>query len=683
MKKLLIKKYVLALFFLVVVLKLISGFYLSKDSSGVHQGIERNKEIYMEYYSQMSGAFSEQKNQYIGEKRKQYDEVASKLEKIGTDYTFKRASSSEYTSFLMKNKEILKKSDMLEIVESQCSYVKEDMQKRYFIYYNGWANYFQHLGIDIFLLLLIIVISVPVFEFEIDTCMHQINRIAINGNAKLYWTKVLLATIISSICAITFLGIDLLVNEITFGLGNLDYPIQSIPIFEECQWNVSIGTVLIFSFAIRTIGAVSLSIIIMVLELLLRDTIYLVMVTVGILFLPILMIGEKQLYHLPLPSSFLSLKGYITGIFDIDAERWFISSGEMIKLFVFATFLCIIILITGYFLYEGRSIKKFHFSILFICSCLMTVACGKSVEKENLFIYNKDNKKVMFSNEKYVVDAAISPIKIQSKDRESDLIKDPFGSKANSDIIIQGIGDEWVYYLKIKNSSERLFEARAVHATTGEDKVLYKSELKLMDYDYLGLNDVNNIPNATESEQTLPTGFWVDENNIYLVTDYGIDCVDLRTRKRSEFVKDVYDSNVSYVDGNVFFIDNQRRLNILLMQSGVCERIGEYLVDHCFAIKNKVIFQTLESEVICYDLHTKKLRSYGKQFDYLKNVNEDDMYFIDDKNVISVYSLNSGELLKIFPMNQMVVAIDRGINKDEIRVAVEQEGTLQTIILMK
>lgn len=686
MKKLFVKKYIFILFILVIVFKMVSGLYMLEDTRSVHQGIERNKEKYLKYCSDIGGSFSDQGNKYIEEKRKKYDEVANEFEKIGEDYTYKRANFSEYTNFLLKNAKELEERDVLEIIESQWSYVKESQQNRYFMYYNGWANFFGNLGLDIFLLLLLVCISIPIFEFEIDTQMHRINRIAVNGNGKLYWTKIFLGVMTSVMAAVTIFGIDLLVSEMKFGLGNLNFPIQSIPAFEKCPWNTSIGNVVLFVFGVGIIGTAFFSIIIMLLELLLKDVIYLVIVAAGILFLPILLFSEKQLYRLPIPSSFLSIKGYVTGIFDADtADTWFVTSAEMIKIVLFIMIICAACLMVGYFLYTEKTFKKISFGIIMFCSCILTVGCGEKSKEKNLFIYNRNYGKVIFCDGKYMIDATVFPYKIHTKYKETNLFKDPFGEE-DSNISIQGINGEQVYYLKTKEDSEDTFEAHSIHVLTGEDKVLYRSSLKIDDYNYLGLNNSKGNYRMNQGEErgaNLPNGFWVEEQNIYLVTDVGIYIVDMQTRKRSVFIKDIYDSNVSYVEGKVIYIDNQRRLNIKATQGSECEKMGEYLVDHCFAIKDKIIFQTIDNEVICYDLNVKKSTSFGKEFNWLKNVNESDMYCVDEKNLVYIYSANNGKLVKKIQNKQMVVDIERGVKTDEVQIIVTGEDGVESVRILK
>lgn len=107
---------------------------------------------------------------------------------------------------------------------------------------------------DILLIFAIFASAVFVFtkdkEIGILNLLHSYRK----GRGSLCINKILVLLIFSAVANLFFMGANLAIGELTYGLGDLTRPIQSVNGFFECSFNLNLWQYLLISFIFKSLG---------------------------------------------------------------------------------------------------------------------------------------------------------------------------------------------------------------------------------------------------------------------------------------------------------------------------------------------------------------------------------------------------------------------------------------------
>lgn len=178
-------------------------------------------------------------------------------------------------------------------------------------YTEGWSNLFNYMYTVNYMILLMLAICLSnVFSVEYLRKTDAIILCSQFGKKHLYWAKVLAGITFGVITAILFLGTTVISSICVYGSDGLDAALQIA--FPLSSWNISIGKSVLILLAALLIISVLYSIVIMVLSEVLKNSVAVMAIPVGIMILtmmidiPYQFRTASQIYDL-LPTNLLAV----------------------------------------------------------------------------------------------------------------------------------------------------------------------------------------------------------------------------------------------------------------------------------------------------------------------------------------------------------------------------------------
>lgn len=209
---------------------------------------------------------------------------------------------------------MLDKQGGFNIVYSQYEYIKKDINRRYFLYTQGWDALLGKEQLDWTLMLLLMMVITPVFAFEYESGMYQILLSCKKGEKSLAFSKIIVIIVISAALSAAFSIMEFLFINFKLGLQNGDFPIQSLEFYSTAIHNISLIKSFILMSVIKVAGYCFFSLLISFFSVVTKKTLVSLFAGGTIILIPYFLapLGELR-YKIPIPLGFMLSNGYFRG----------------------------------------------------------------------------------------------------------------------------------------------------------------------------------------------------------------------------------------------------------------------------------------------------------------------------------------------------------------------------------
>ena len=619
-KKNFIKRYIFLLVLLVVIIKAIYGLAFEDSSDYVNGYIEADKEIYMEYMAPISGKSTDEKEFIINNIISEYEEVEKKVSSAADLFISKEMTEKEYAKLSLEAKSTLDKRELINALRSQQNYVNMDRENRYYVYQNGWLNFFGEINIDYWLIVILIIAITSVFCVEYETEMNVLNLIAVNGREKLFLAKSSMSILFAIITSTIFFVESLIINNIKYGLTGYSYPIQSISILGKCNWELSIGEVVLLVYLLYVIGAVYTVVLILTLSTVLKRPINTILITVSIIFIPMYLLEEKVVFNLPLPTGFVYMYRYVHGFYDNNAEgKIYYSIKDLSIKISMAVLIMIFLMVVAKREYikkkssislKRKLLKNLIFIGTMIACILLFSGCSrkKSDKKE---VINNNIDACILATDDYFIDGTKIPYSLENNGNICNLFRDVFMDEDDYEKIkMNYLNDNILCYIRYYDNFMN-YDICLLDLDSYENKTIYSErEFNKKGIDYL-INDSDDFVSGYEKEEQLKeqiSSCIVADNKIFAIASeniYQIDLSDKFSNKKEIIIDNCSNACVAYAKGEIFYINDTYNLEIYSVEDKTNSIISDYLISELYALEDKLILRTMDENLVMYDYDNK------------------------------------------------------------------------------
>lgn len=395
-----------------------------------------------------------------------------------------------------------KKNHINELLKTQMKKAKENPKRYKVIYQNGWITFFGKMKMNYFYLILLVMIIVPIFGRDYEFKMDSIITSTKNGRTKLFFTKMHVTFWICMLIGIVLYGTELFVVHIKYGLSDWSAPIQSIVLFEECDWNLSIMQLVMLGFLITCVGLLFSAIVVHVFVLLFKNINAAMVGSLLFMAIPKYAIAANVLYYLPIPTAYLDRHDFLMGLYDENVGRTFYFTAWDFSIgFGKVLLICLLLMGIEWCLYlhiyqdfaKPRWLKKL--GVIFSIFCL--TGCAKNSEADNC-IYNYFNE--------YDEDLQ----------RELEDKINPFFEEGGS-VFLGEKEEDTILYAKIYES-DLSYAIGRYHDNTNENEILYKSDKERLQYHFMRSEGEDVIESILFDDVKAIRTCWTYLGNLYLLT---------------------------------------------------------------------------------------------------------------------------------------------------------------------
>lgn len=462
--KIMKKRYGFLLLFGMIVMKLLFGFFLFGDSHDTNFFLEENKKAFLEYEKELGGKLTKQKQkkiEFLIKQQKQANEFLLEQGKLLTEGTI---TIQEYQEHSIKEREILQKREAIDLLNEQYQYVKTKKEHRFLLYPNGWINFFQKAGKDFFCFFCIIFLTTTVFLREFEQGTQEINLVCICGRKTLYDIKWCVALTIAILFSVSSYFTEIVIAAGRYGLKHSSYPLQSLYLFEDCSWNISLIEAAVLVLFLKIIGVILFTSLLQFCCLFFQKTIPSLVTSLLLTAIPYFFLSKKLLYSLPIPTSFFLLDGFLNGIYNIETGQYdFFSKKEFLIVTGQVLFLIFCFIFIGYLFYQGNCHYKYKiiniekkgrkrsmkvFTVFFLLPLFFFCQCD--VQEKAPVLHNYEND-TMFENSTEIFTVCGNSFIRKEKDggKEETLFLNLFWEKEDYETTrIIYVTESDIYYIK-------------------------------------------------------------------------------------------------------------------------------------------------------------------------------------------------------------------------------------------
>lgn len=454
-KKLFIKQFgiILTLLFVLGEIALVNFLYPKREFSSAVT--ERH---FYEYITEFLGELTPDKEKKIlAEQERIIDaenaEAAIEKRLFNGEYS----SEDEFVSEYNANHLITERKEAFDMIFEQYSYALEAPNERYMTIgnYNGLGTDVP----DILMTALVVLMTATLFLSEESSGMITFIRISANGRKKTLCGK-LSALSLFIICGQIFrVLLELVVMVSRGGFRELSYPLRTLEFFANSPYNISIFGGFIVISALRLLGYLFISALVILLSVTLRKALFTIFVPSALCVLQQFSFNDSETLSTPayfFPTGFLRGVGYLRG--DVIETN---SQGEEIKLFseIPIVFLIVLIALSGVFItvsviatynyYSCKSIKNLPCKASAIAAVMMCFAlsgCNSHVS-ENVSCNLSESSFFAQNDDYFYISRASGIVRISKHDgSELELIHNVWDEELNTFYTPLFIGDR-LYYL--------------------------------------------------------------------------------------------------------------------------------------------------------------------------------------------------------------------------------------------
>ncbi|QNU66028.1 hypothetical protein EHE19_014215 [Ruminiclostridium herbifermentans] len=263
----------------------VAPFLMTKDTA-----------VYKGYVDSLAGELTAQKQKFIQDEQKQFDNIPLELQKLKNSFEKDELDKAEYTRELNKITLFSEKKTGFERLKNQYQYLvnlKEEkkingsficeLSSRY-IFNNRTRDLYNGL---IYCILLILCLS-NIFPMEYKNGMVRVYKSTYNGRLRLFAQKGFIGSIIAIILMI-IVYLPYYINLLSrYDIKSWSAPIQSIYLFENLDLNISVLGFVVLANFLQLIGCIAIAKLIILISLIVKKHSICILASTVILGFPII-----------------------------------------------------------------------------------------------------------------------------------------------------------------------------------------------------------------------------------------------------------------------------------------------------------------------------------------------------------------------------------------------------------
>ncbi len=651
-----------------LLVRLLSGVFFTECSYGVNTLTEAIKGEYSKYVKEFQGPLSGELESRVEQLNRQQQEAQDKIVQLALGVEDGILRQKDYVDGLLECYDVLEQTEVTRALNNQLNYIKEDPERRYFMYPNGWVSLFQGMKPDYMYLIVLVLVMAPLFVREYETKMDVLNRLSKKGREPLYFTKIGFAMVFSLVTGVLFFATDLLAVQLRFGVSHRDYPLQSLHIFMENPAAVTIGQHLLMSLLVTVIGGLLASMCMIIITLLMKKMIPAIIVFLSLLLLPNYMFEEVTLAKLPNLTTLFCRSGYVVGIPTKESPLPYFMDAATIKQHLLVYCLVVLLLVfLGYVIYckKGR--------LLCLGAVLFLTGCGE-VQTE-IGVYNYSHTNMMVASGNYVVDNSDIP-QVMTETGSEALLHDAFyGCEPYTVRLGYPVGDE-LYYIK-EYGARNSFELCRTNLQTFETVSIYKEMgSAVAGYPYLREPETEEVAGKEQI-----ASFYVCGDTIVLYKENRLYQVNRKSGNESLLIPGVV-REFAFMGDRLYYITDRYELFGRNIHSGKEEKLCEFLVREVFGSGTTLYIESLEQVIYAYETASGKLTELLRDTEMMMCVDESHIYHLSGDNVLNIVTIADGEKREI-ELEGAVIEVESYQNGERFYLYVYRDMRMERIILTK
>ncbi len=617
-KKTLFKQKGLILIILMLGLKFFFTISAGYDSQ---YAIDLNPKGYAYCLGLFKGGLTDEKQRKIEAEYSAVIHATEHLEELSRQLQSGIISKSQYKDLSVLDFEREKNREVFEIVYKQYIYAREAPTERYIMDTRGWNSLLGHTSVDIFLILCLILVLTPLFCNEYESGMEALILSSKRGKYGTALYKLLSGLILGVFLAVLFSFADYTCINGMVGLKNGDYPLKSLEFFKESQYDISLRQALLMMGLNRVLGAALLVMLIAVAGILFKRTVVTLFACSVLVFIPyVLFQGTSILYYLPLPSGLLSGTGYLWGTSYTAGYSHSGTIQQMVKfqrvdkgiypilLAGYVTETAILFLygikrFSGYSLRRRAGVHLYKMLCILFAALVLMTGCSEKGRSQDSYTCNYEGQQNYGETEDYSISLDVESGNIfAEKDKSGEkvlLTRDPL--KKERKILNIFVRDGWCYYLEIERGLEGI-RIYGIDLQDFSENLVYNS-VKENTEDFFGaFSRKDRIENITQEIYKPVNCFFLNSNYIYYKRHSTLVRID-RSKGSETVLANGIDRGLScsYYNGDVYFLDNQHRLNVYKEKERLVQPIDSVYTLKFEITDGKLIYKDLlDGNRTCY-----------------------------------------------------------------------------------
>ncbi|REK77627.1 ABC transporter permease [Paenibacillus paeoniae] len=605
--------------------------------------IELNASQYAFYLNQVKGAYSEESEHFFANESAKISETKVKLKEASDDFYDGNINESEYILISTPLEEILQYEKGYKIIYDQFIYIREEPEQRYFLYTNGWDGLISNDNLDFLYILLLLVLVTPVFCFEFESKMNSLNLTVKKGGRNQALYKIGLICITVVMLCLLHAGLKFGFYWLKYGLENGNYPLQSLSYFATSTKSSTLLETFLWLTACKLFGSLCLAILIMFVSVLFKKYAFTLFTCTALILLPYYGFRlESSKYFLPGPLGFMVSSGYFRGNEYVrnmvNGQMIFVFKevSTMLWLYLFVITLCLCIGMSLAILIRSTNkwceirprfrLRPLHLMLVicvfFLSACTPNTRAGESNIYNYSFRQSYENEYYHFYVEESEGNETRIVFEVKQTGDKQHFVRNPMTSLTRVEKTVFGNGS-YVYYMKYNSDKSEIREQMnrlsiiEVNTDTFDEKIVFEKNLNTVKTS-INLFKSNNKEMAFFHSVS---GFFLDEENIYLVGHDEIRRVHQSTGKMSVIIRFSVLRHLAFDGQTIYYIDEKSQVVKYDTRTDIEEVIPDLVTQYFILTNNEIIF----------------LNRKDKQKIYAMNVSDSTFRRITDVPVLEFY----------------------------------------------
>lgn len=649
MKKLFVKQYGIIVMAILLVCEIIFTGFLYQRYKPVS---EYSGAVFNEYMTEFSGELTDDKmRKILAEQELILNATNAESELEARLYKGEFTNRNEFRAEYNELHTVAMRSDALDKVLEKYYYALEDTQNRFILSgnYDGLGQDFP----DVFMLAAIIIITAAAFLNEESSNVSTLIRTSENGRKSAFKCKAFALLIFICACQFIRMICEFVVMISRGNIAELMFPVQSIPCFQNCQYNLTIVQCFLAISLLKLLGYFFVASLVMLLAVKIKTPLFTVFIPCAICILQQFAFEPAALAYC-IPTGLLRTSGYLGGNLSsgskVGADPIEIPI-ELLFVVLFSTFVFItisIIIAEKYYSCKKHILKckSAILSATIVIICCTCSGCAKSTEKS--VVYNLEDNFFYAEDDDYYFISDNNGITRHGKDdcSEFQIIRDPFLSNAglygmaiceNDLYCLDAFESKEISVISLDTLSETTFNTEKMSEFSVYSAFTNGVDLFFSTFDESGIYKFqNNKICKIISEKIYNNQLCFDGRKIFYINSLlELNCYDTLNDKQTviseDFARAVYydGKRVLYsTDKGVFALDNNT-LSGKNLSEAVAEKISSdgdkivFLKDGKLFYLGDEIIEIYDKEPLCFALLPETGKVLLRQYDHKINKNID------------------------------------------------------------
>lgn len=588
------KQYGIWIIFLGFLLKIVVLYYQG-ESIYIETLIKTQKAAYTEYMEQVGGRLTEEKIIWIETEKERIEQNLAERENAWDRYSKKEINLQEFTDIVEKTARDQDNKAVFDLLYQTMENEREK-ENGYLLNPNGWITLLGQEHLDWVLPILVILLVSPLFSVEYESEMHLILKTSKYGRTRLFVEKMLVIIGTSIVVTAIDCSIEFLIVQWRDGLSCLEAPIQSIRVFQDSPYDITLMETFFLQFLMKLYGCLYVSAILVFLSVICKATTVTLFAGSMITLLPYFLLERIQLYQLPVPTGFFIPAGFYAGIDMQQKNLVTVEPKAFVIMMIITVVILFVLILLAHNWYKKEVWKKRTWIVIITVGViglgLFTVYKNWKPEwvSDGESQYDSFTRGMVEENETWKFEIVDGRIKVQEKNfpQESYWL-DELLMESQSTISWMQLMENKLYYLEVIVGREnRIIQ---LDLSSFQTKVIYcERDSREGNPYFLNLHSEKNSSGKI---------FWnmdkfVIENGTLIFISDNLYCVDFQSGNKKQ-IDFIYLKQFAVQDNYVYYMNRRMQLCAYSIQTDVVETVMDYPCIS-FKVEDGTIYYQKEDE---------------------------------------------------------------------------------------